>query len=343
MTEIRLFRYDDETANEIAGSMVEREREIQRLVERHMKSFFGIRFVASEHATGHVHGGRIDSLGLAHDGSPIIVEYKRHTNENVVSQALFYRSWLLDHRGDFQVLVQRTLGADAAAGINWSNPRLVCIAADFTKFDEHAVQEYKHPIELIRYRLYGKDLVLFESLTESTLRPARMQTSPGTPSADQQRGPRSGRLLTPAQAAMTRFSTQLLAESKLHLPSHASTRPGFRQFFVATSGVRGLSYAYGVYSDSTRVELYINRGQAEENRRVFEFLRDHKADIERSFGGTLIWEELVGKKACRISSRINAGGVQSNESEWPQAHEVTVAEMVRLQRALQPHIEEADS
>jgi RecB family endonuclease NucS len=45
--------------------------------------------------------GRIDTLGLDENGSPVIPEYKRASNENVV----FYLDWLMDRRKDFQWLV----------------------------------------------------------------------------------------------------------------------------------------------------------------------------------------------------------------------------------------------
>ena len=40
---------------------------------------------------------------------------------------------------------------------------MVCIAADFTKYDGHAVQQIGRNIELIRYRRFGDDLLLLES------------------------------------------------------------------------------------------------------------------------------------------------------------------------------------
>jgi hypothetical protein len=63
-----------------------------------MDTLFGVQFLASEYSTGKVHSGRIDSLVLDENGSPVIFEYKRSTNENVINQGLFYLDWLLDHR-----------------------------------------------------------------------------------------------------------------------------------------------------------------------------------------------------------------------------------------------------
>lgn len=107
-------------------------------------------------------GGRIDTLGIDENNSPVIVEYKRVTSENVINQGLFYLEWLLDHRAEFQLLVQQVLGAEAAEEIDWSAPRVICIAGDFTRYDEHAVQQMGRNIELLRYRRFGDDLLALE-------------------------------------------------------------------------------------------------------------------------------------------------------------------------------------
>ena len=54
---------------------------------------------------------------------------------------------------------------------------MVCIAADFTKYDGHAVQQIGRNIELIRYRRFGDDLLLLESANASG--DARAKTAPG--------------------------------------------------------------------------------------------------------------------------------------------------------------------
>ena len=59
------------------------------------------------------------------------------------------------------------LGKKDAESIEWSSPRLLCIAGDFTKYDEHAVQQINRNIELIRYRRYD-DLLLFELINAIT-------------------------------------------------------------------------------------------------------------------------------------------------------------------------------
>jgi predicted transport protein len=164
MADIKLFRFSSAAASvqELQGTSVQLEKSLQTLIERNLEQLLGIRFLASELTTGRSHAGRIDTIGIDENGAPVIIEYKRATNENVINQGLFYLDWLLDHKADFKLLVIEKLGNDVAAEIDWSSPRLICIAGDFTRYDEHAVQQINRNIELIRYRRFAEDLLLFE-------------------------------------------------------------------------------------------------------------------------------------------------------------------------------------
>jgi len=171
MADMKLFHLDNDDVSEITGRSVSVEKTLQSLIERHLEKFLGVRFLASEHITGKVHGGRIDTLGIDENGSPVIIEYKRAQNENVINQGLFYLDWLLDHKGEFTLLVIDRFGKEAGEAIEWSSPRLCCIAGDFTKYDEHAVQQINRNIELIRYRRYGDSLLLLELVNATTGEP----------------------------------------------------------------------------------------------------------------------------------------------------------------------------
>lgn len=175
---IKLFRTVDGRVEELLGASVAVEKSLQDLVEGNLEEFLGIRFLASEYSTGKKHGGRIDTLGLDDDDCPVIIEYKRALNENVISQGLYYLDWLMDHKAEFTLLVMKRLGAEASEQIEWSSPRLLCIAGDFTKYDQHAVQQIPRNTELLRYRRYGTTILLFELLnaTEREVEPAAAPT-----------------------------------------------------------------------------------------------------------------------------------------------------------------------
>lgn len=180
MSDIKLFRIAKGQADELHGAASDLEKPMQNLIEANLETFLGIRFLASEYSTGKKHGGRIDSLGLDENHCPVIIEYKRSVGENVINQGLYYLDWLMDHQGDFKLLAQEKVGKVAAEKIDWSAPRLVCIAADFTKYDGHAVQQMNRNIELIRYRKFGDDLLLFELANASTAAASKPKSNKAT-------------------------------------------------------------------------------------------------------------------------------------------------------------------
>lgn len=162
MGDVKLFSVGGRSVAELAPASVQVEKSLQNLFEANLEALLGVRFLATEHSTGPVHGGRIDTLGIDEDGCPVIIEYKRAVNENVINQGLFYLDWLMDHRKEFQWLVLEKLGKETAANVDWSAPRLLCIAGDFTRYDEHAVKQINRNIELLRYRRFENDLLMLE-------------------------------------------------------------------------------------------------------------------------------------------------------------------------------------
>ncbi|MDO5479966.1 MAG: DUF5655 domain-containing protein, partial [Clostridia bacterium] len=58
-----------------------------------------------------------------------------------------------------------------AEEIDWSMPCVICIANDFTKFDEHAVNQMQRNIKLVRYRKFGEDLIALEHLNAPHVQP----------------------------------------------------------------------------------------------------------------------------------------------------------------------------
>ena len=160
MADIKLFSLE-EVVVELPSTSVTLEKELQTVIEKNMDTFFGVTFLKSEYS---ITNGRIDSLGLDENYSPVIFEYKRSTNENVINQGLYYLDWLLDHKADFQLLVMKVLGVEESNMIDWSYPCVICIASDFTRYDEHAVNQMQRNIKLVRYKKFGKDLILFEHL-----------------------------------------------------------------------------------------------------------------------------------------------------------------------------------
>jgi predicted transport protein len=136
------------------------ERVLQRLIEGNLQTVFGCRFVASEFSTGAQHAGRLDTLALSEDNNPVIIEYKKMESSELLTQSLFYLAWLHDHRGDFNIAVQKALGPKAT--VDWTDVRIICLAPNYSRYARYAVEKMGARIELWTYRFFENNTVYIE-------------------------------------------------------------------------------------------------------------------------------------------------------------------------------------
>ena len=142
------------------------EKELQNLIEGNLEVVFNCRLVATEFSTGAQHAGRIDSLALSEEDNPVIIEYKKVESSELINQSLFYLHWIQDHKGDFEIAVQKALGNDI--NVDWSSVRVICIAPNYKKYDLHAVQVMGANIELWKYRLFTNNSLYLEEVFHNT-------------------------------------------------------------------------------------------------------------------------------------------------------------------------------
>lgn len=158
-----LFERHGDQLRLVRPTKLRNEKELQALLEQNLSPTFNCQFVASEFSTGPVHGGRIDTLAISEDRSPVIIEYKVVESSQLINQSLFYLAWLRDHKGDFEVAVRR-IDAQLGDGIDWSRIRVICIAPEFKKYDLHAVQMMGADIELWQYKFYENGAFVLEEV-----------------------------------------------------------------------------------------------------------------------------------------------------------------------------------
>ena len=132
------------------------EFELRDFFAENLEEILGVRFLAKEYQTT---DGRIDTLGLDENDSPVIIEYKWKENEEVLAQGLFYLNWLLKNKKHFELLVKDRLGEKAH--VSWDQPRVILIAQGFDRYIKAAVQTMSN-VELKTYTLYDGDVLHVE-------------------------------------------------------------------------------------------------------------------------------------------------------------------------------------
>lgn len=135
------------------------------------------------------------------------------------------------------------------------------------------------------------------------------------------------------------FWKELLEKSRQKTQLHSNTSPGTWGWIGTGSGVRGLNFNYAITYKHGQAEIYIDRGKdsEEENKRIFDELSSHRAEIEKDFGDKLRWERLDDRRASRISKRIDYAGLGDRE-KWPKLQDDMIDAMIRLEKSLNKYV-----
>lgn len=163
-----IFLESNGQLKKLKSSAIDKEKRLQKIVEDNLMEVLEMHFLETEYTT--TFGGRIDTLAVDRNGAPVIIEYKRGKNDNVINQALSYLKWLQAQKIEFfEMLVYKKLGSHVSDGlkIDWQNPRVICIAESYSKFDIDTVEVIPMRIELFKYRYYENQIFSLEPLNPS--------------------------------------------------------------------------------------------------------------------------------------------------------------------------------
>ena len=187
MYNAQLFRFSGNDIQRLNCQTAASEKMLRHVLKKNLNSVFSITLLCKEYPTGRTHRGFIDTLGLDENYCPVIIEYKRKFNENIITQGLFYLDWLFDHKAEFIQIVKRKLGEETANLIEFSGTRLICVASFFSRFDERAIMQINRNIELIKYEFFNDDLVLLQNIS-NFVSPIAGETEPADDSDPEQPG-----------------------------------------------------------------------------------------------------------------------------------------------------------
>ncbi|MBI4971453.1 MAG: transporter [Candidatus Omnitrophica bacterium] len=152
-----LFKVNGLTVTKLLSAEIDREKTLQTIFQNNLEELLNVIFLASEYSTSF--GGRIDTLGVDKNGAPVIIEYKKRADDNVINQGLSYLRWLLDHKADFELLCKNK---NIDVPIDWDSPRVICIAESYNKYDLDTADILPINVELLRYRIYQEHILYLE-------------------------------------------------------------------------------------------------------------------------------------------------------------------------------------
>lgn len=98
--------------------------------------------------------------------------------------------------------------------------------------------------------------------------------------------------------------------------------------------VYGLSFAQG---GRARVDLYIDRGDADRNRRLYDWLEEDKKIIEEEYGEPMEWERLNDRRASRIAV-YRSGSIDSDEDTLGEIRSWGIDRLLKMKKVFSPRL-----
>lgn len=138
----------------------------------------------------------------------------------------------------------------------------------------------------------------------------------------------------------SKYWAKLLECAKSRDFSLYDKRTGSQSCWISTgAGLANIQYNLVLLKDKIRVELYINKESSDDNKKIFNLLKEEKNIIEDRFGAELTWELLEDKKASRISISSNDSFNRDDMANWDRSIDWHIENMKKFENAIKPSLE----
>ncbi len=254
----------------------------------------------------------LDLLAEDSSGSPVIIENQLEaTNHDHLGKLLTY---LTNLEAKTAIWVASQARPEHIRTISWLNESTPADTSFFL-------------VQLAAYRIGDSA-------------PAPLFTTIVGPSQEGKRIGQEKKDLAEGHVLRLRFWEQLLSLAKAKgVRTHENRTPSKDYWLGAGAGRSSLTYTYLLWDDKAGVDLTIYSPDREVNKHIFDQLYAHREAIDAAFGDGLEWERLDTNIISRIRYSTGAGGLRTDESQWPAIQGAMVDAMGRLSKALKPHIQ----
>lgn len=114
-----------------------------------------------------------------------------------------------------------------------------------------------------------------------------------------------------------------------------------QNWYSFSSGIQGVVYsAVFAQGGKARAEIYIDQGDQEKNKLLFDALKDEEEEITATYGNPLEWERLDEKRASRIAI-YRDGMIESSDSELEEIRKWQIENLLQIKQVFAPEIQKA--
>ena len=306
---------------------------------------------------------RLDLLAIDKNGGLVIIENKLDdTGRDVVWQAIKYASYCSSLTKEQIVeIYQNYLDKKSISKLNATekiveffndkdfedirlnerDQRIIFIAANFRKEITSAVMWLiNHRINVQCYKTtpykFGDEIFLSIEQIIPTKEAEEYMIKMATKEQEEHSSIKSQQTRHVLRLEFWKRLLEAMSNSGTNLFSGIT--PTDNHWIQAGSGMRSCPYIFVFSRKFGRVELYIDRGERNENNYIFDELLKNKTTIESNFGDELTWERLEERRACRIKYEKPFDGY--NKDSWDEMISFLISTMVKFENTMKPFIAE---
>lgn len=112
-----------------------------------------------------------------------------------------------------------------------------------------------------------------------------------------------------------------------------------QNWYSFSSGIQGVLYsAVFAQGGKARAEIYIDQGDQEKNKMLFDALKEREDEITANYGSVLEWERLDDKRASRIAI-YREGMIESSDSELEEIRKWHIDNLLKIKKVFTPQVQ----
>ncbi|MGI6373731.1 MAG: DUF4268 domain-containing protein [Patescibacteria group bacterium] len=104
-------------------------------------------------------------------------------------------------------------------------------------------------------------------------------------------------------------------------------------------GMSGVSLNLVITQKHARSEVYINKGEQGENKKIFDYFYKLKVEIEKELGFKLDWKRMDDKITSRIGIQINEVNA-FNPEDWEKINKFLIESAIKMEKVFSGYIQE---
>ncbi|MGG0286079.1 DUF4268 domain-containing protein [Peribacillus butanolivorans] len=138
-----------------------------------------------------------------------------------------------------------------------------------------------------------------------------------------------------------KFWEALLEKLNEKTSIYRNVNPTDDNWLNAGTGVGGIYYSIIVRKDSSSIQLVIDKSSNDLNKKIFDYIYGFHEEVEKGFGGKIIWRKMEQKKSSRIQIDIKECSLDS--STWDYGLDQIVTKFIAWDSVFSPFIKKVST